>query len=83
MVNGPFRSVEIKDTPDILMQLREELQQPWNAEITKAAMEGNNFEECLGIIAFKLNIPLDGNYYIPKLCEKLLKELRKKRLTFH
>lgn len=84
-MNGPgsYKTVEIKEVPETIIKLREELQQPWNQELTKLAMEGGTFEECLGIIAYHLRIQLDGTYHIPQLCGKLLEELKKRRLTFH
>lgn len=84
-VNGPpnFVAAEIKETPAEIIAFRQELMQPWNKDIAEAAMAGNSFEECIGIIAFKLGVMLDGNYHIPKLCEKLLEELRKRRIVYH
>jgi hypothetical protein len=79
----PHHLVEIREPPPEVVALRTELQQPWNLGLCQEAMKGENFQECLGILALQLGIELKGFYEIPQLCGLLLAELRKKRLTFH
>lgn len=82
-INGGHHLIEMKEVPEEIVALRRELMEPWNAELVREAMKGESFEECLGIIAFQLGIPLNGNYHIPQLCGKLYEALKQKRLLIN
>lgn len=60
--------------PDSLVALREELTK--HPDISAYAQEGATFEDCIGRIALKLDIVLDGDYDGEKLCAMLATALR-------
>lgn len=66
-------TLEIKEVPESFLALRRELLH--HPDIFKAANEGKNIEQCLGIIAAKLGIVLDGYYDVPELCDVLVTAL--------
>ncbi len=69
--------VLLKESPDSLVELRKEL--CYHPDITEFAQKGSDFSECLGLIAVKLDIALDGVYDCGPLCEILVAALRNKR----
>lgn len=68
--------LEIKQIPDSLTQLRQELTLPQNKDIFDYAMKGDSIEECLARIAVMLDIVLDGLYDMSPLCDVLLTAMR-------
>ena len=60
--------------PDSLVALRQELLN--HPDISAYAKEGATFEDCIGRIALKLDIVLDGAYDGDKLCAMLAEALR-------
>jgi hypothetical protein len=76
--NDTHYLVQLKEPPDSIIALREEL--PKHSDIYEAARQGNTFEECLGIIAAKLDIALDGHYDVQPLCAMLVSVLRKRNM---
>jgi hypothetical protein len=60
--------------PDSLVALRTELLN--HPDISAYAQEGANFEDCIGRIAVKLDIVLDGDYDGDTLCTMLAEALR-------
>lgn len=76
--NDTHYLIQIKEPPASIIALREEL--PKHPNIYGEAQKGNTFEECLGIIAAKLDIVLDGLYDADDLCQLLLDCLRKRHM---
>lgn len=74
--NNPNDLVEIREPPASVVQLRKELEKPENKDITSYAIEGTTFEDCLGRIALRLNIALDGEYDATILCAMLVEAMR-------
>lgn len=72
----PLPTLLIKEPPASLLALRTELALPANIDIYQASFKGASFEDCIGIIAAKLDIALDGDYEPDKLCEVLVEAMR-------
>mgnify|MGYP001555831058 FL=1 len=70
--------LSIKEPSSILVRFREELAKPHNKDIVLYAATGATIEECLGLIAVKLDIALDGVYDFDKLIQVLLTSLQKR-----
>lgn len=66
--------LDLRRPPDNLVALREELIK--HEDICQFAQQGKTFEECLGLIALKLDIALDGEYDVSDLCGMLTTALR-------
>ena len=60
--NSSHHLVELREPGDALEDLRYFLSLPDNRDIAECAMKGGNFEDCIGRIAEKLDIVLDGEY---------------------
>jgi hypothetical protein len=71
--------VALYQPPATLVALREEL--AYHSDIIEFAKHGETFEECLGRVALKLDIALDGEYDCSDLCGVLVTALRNRR--FH
>jgi hypothetical protein len=71
--------IHIHQPPDTLVTLREEL--AYHPDVIEFAQKGETFEECLGRIALKVDIALDGEYDCEDLCGVLVTALRNRR--FH
>ena len=69
--------LDIREPGEVLIALRQELAN--HPEIVEAAMKGNNFEDCLGIIGAQLDIALDGDYDPVQLMSMLIVALRNRR----
>ena len=54
---------------------------PQNKDLYEATFKGENFEECLGILAAQLGIALNGYYDAGNLCGVLLERMRSRRIT--
>lgn len=67
--------LERKEPPNSVVRLRERLQRPEHKDIHDAGIKGVDFADCLGIIAAKLDIALDGNYDVPDLCDLLVRAM--------
>jgi hypothetical protein len=65
--------------PPEILALQQELKN-WPM-ISEEAQATKSIEECLGTIAARLGILLDGMYDVPKLCEMLTKRLYEMRTT--
>ena len=76
--HSPHYLIGLHEPPDSLVALRQELM--FHPDICEYAMLGANFEECMGRIALKLDIALDGEYEVYSLCEVLVESLRNKRM---
>lgn len=80
-INGEYNNshplLEIKEVPPGLVALRGEL--IYHADIVEYAQEGTDFSDCLGRIAVKLDIVLDGFYDVEPLCSMLTEALRNRR----
>lgn len=63
--------IEEKVIPASLVALRLELNEPRHAALCAEAMKGKSFEECLGILAARLDIAVDGAYEVSDLAEVL------------
>lgn len=74
--SSPHHLVEIKEPPASVVQLRKELEKPENKDIYDYASQGTTFEDCIGRIATKLSIALDGEYDAAELCEVLINSVR-------
>lgn len=74
--NSTHSLLQLKNIPDGLVALREELAQPKHADIFAAAQKGGSFEESVGIIAAHLGIALNDVYDVGPLCAKLAQELK-------
>lgn len=70
--------IELREPPASLVALRAELS--FHPDIVEYASVGQSFSECLGRIALKLDIVLDGDYDAEKLCEVLEEGMRNRRL---
>lgn len=70
----------LKEPPAELIELRNTLQLPANIDICQYAMGGATFEECMGRIAERLDIALDGWYNPVKLCKLLNTALENRML---
>lgn len=68
----------IHEPPASLVALRKELLH--HKDILDEAQKGATFEECIGIIAAKLDIVLDGSYNGDDLCSMLVDVLRKRHM---
>ena len=75
-MHQPNDLVNIHEPPDSLVALRKELQE--HPDICAAAMHGETFEECLGIIAAKLDIAVDGLYDAGEFCAMLVQQLKRR-----
>jgi hypothetical protein len=69
--------VDLKEPPASLVALRDELQR--HMDIVEYAQQGQTFEECLGRIALKLDIVMDGLYDADSVCAMLVDALRHRR----
>jgi hypothetical protein len=69
--------IALHEPPDSLSELRKEL--AFHPDISSYAQEGLTFEDCLGRIALKLDIVLDGDYEVGPLCEVLVTALRARK----
>lgn len=67
--------IDHREPPASLVALRNELLK--FPRISVEAMKGRSFEECLGIIAARLSIVLDGMYDPEKVCDMLYWELKR------
>lgn len=67
--------IEQREPPASLIALRNEL--PLHPVIYREAIQGRNFEECLAIVAYMLDIALDGMYDVEDLCDLLVTELKR------
>jgi hypothetical protein len=76
--NDTHHLIALNEPPESLRQLREELAH--HSDITEYAQHGVSFGDCLGRIALKLDIALDGEYDCEPLCEVLVTALRNRRL---
>lgn len=76
--NDTHYLIQLKEAPDSLIALREELLK--HPDICEYAVQGDTFEDCLGRIALKLDIALDGMYDIQPLCAMLVSVLRKRHM---
>lgn len=74
--NNPTPYVEIREPPASVVQLRKELEKPENKDIFLYASEGTTFEDCLGRVALRLSIALDGEYDASLLCAMLVEAMR-------
>lgn len=74
--NETHHLIQIKVPPPSLIALRDELAKPENKDISDYAIQGNTFEECVGRIAEKLDILLDGLYDGADLCDLLVSAMR-------
>lgn len=70
--------IQIRQPPPSIIALREEL--PKHPDIYNEAIKGNTFEECIGIIAARLDVVLDGLYDPEPLCAMLVDVLRKRHM---
>lgn len=70
--------IQIRQPPPSIIALREEL--PKHPDIYNEAVKGNTFEECIGIIAARLDMVLDGLYDPEPLCAMLVDVLRKRHM---
>lgn len=64
-----------KIAPEAVEELAKRLQQPQHADISAYANSFPTFSECLGAIAAKLDILLEGDYNVPDLCELLCRAM--------
>lgn len=72
--------LSIKRLDESFNLLVRELALPQNKDISDEAQEkGTTFEECLGFIAARLDIVLDGLYDVADLCELLTKALKNRK----
>jgi hypothetical protein len=71
--------IEERVPPPSVIALREEMALPHNKDIYDEVIKGRNFEECLGILAAKLDIVLDGLYDASSLCEVLFLALKNRK----
>lgn len=74
--NETHHLIQIKVPPPSLIALRDELAKPENKDISDYAIQGTTFEECVGRIAEKLDILLDGLYDGADLCDLLVSAMR-------
>lgn len=70
--------IQIRQPPPSIIALREEL--PKHPDIYNEAIKGNTFEECIGIIAARLDVVLNGLYDPEPLCAMLVDVLRKRHI---
>lgn len=68
--------IEERVPPPSMIRLRNELAK--HPDIYKQASESNTIEDCLGIIAARLDIVLDGLYDVPDLCDLLCRALEQR-----
>lgn len=71
--------IQEKVTPMSIQMLAKELAEPQHVDIYEAGKLGKSFEECMGIIAAKLDIALDGSYDAAMLADVLLQALRRRK----
>lgn len=76
--NETHHLIQLKQPPPSIIALREEL--PKHPDIYNEAIKGNTFEECIGIIAARLDVVLDGLYDPEPLCAMLVDVLRKRHM---
>ena len=76
--NETHHLIQIRQPPPSIIALREEL--PKHPDIYNEAIKGNTFEECIGIIAARLDVVLDGLYDPEPLCAMLVDVLRKRHM---
>ena len=76
--NDTHHLIQIRQPPPSIIALREEL--PKHPDIYNEAIQGNTFEECIGIIAARLDVVLDGIYDPEPLCTMLVDVLRKRHM---
>lgn len=67
--------IEEEIAPPSTRRLAKLLQLPQNKELHDLAIQGQTFEDCLGIIAARYNILLDGEYDVPALCDLLCRAI--------
>lgn len=65
----------LKETPPALIELRRILSLVANIDLYQAGITGDNIGDCLGRIAAKLDIAMDGYYEIPEVCEMLVEAI--------
>lgn len=68
-------SIKKEMVPKSVEALREELKK--HPDIYDYAILGTTFEDCLGRIAVKVNLILDGYYDVDDLCDKLIQLMKK------
>lgn len=73
--------LSLSEPPASLVALRDELK--FHPEVTEYAIQGANFEECLGRIGVKLDVALDGEYDAEKLCALFVDLLRCTRIAVY
>lgn len=71
--------VSIKNTSDVFNEFRREIINPAHARLLAGIEKARTFEECIGDIAARCGIVLDGRYDVDMICGILLKELRSRR----
>lgn len=74
--HSPNPFLLLKELPPSLLVLRAELYLPCNIDIFQAAAKQPNFEACIGEIALKLDIALDGEYEPDALFTMLTEAMR-------
>jgi hypothetical protein len=77
--NSTHHLLSLKRVPDSLVELQKELLLPPHRDIYLAASQGTTFEECIGTIAAKLDIVLDGEYEPDALFSLLVTALRSRK----
>lgn len=75
-VDNSIPNAQLREPPVEITILRAELAKPEHEDIYRAAIAGDTFEECVGIIAAELGIIMDGDYDVPQLCDVLIRALR-------
>ena len=71
--------LEIREPPENLVALRNELMEVAHDDIRPYLQEGKTFEDVLGRIGVRVNIALDGEYDANDICGVLCTALRNKR----
>jgi hypothetical protein len=79
-IDNSHSYIQIKRTPDCLVQLQRMLQQPEYKYYADRAQKGTDFGDCIGIIAADLGIACDGLYdyhAVLRLVELIIEALPK------
>jgi len=71
--------IEHREPPASLVALRSEL--AYHQDIIDYAIQGGDFGDCIGRIALKLDIAMDGMYEVEPMCELLVSALRARRFN--
>lgn len=79
--HSPHHLIEIKEPPASVVALRKELEKPENRDIYDYASQGTDFADCMGRIALKLSIALDGEYDGADLCGMLVNAMRARKVA--